>query len=72
MDWEAQEPLGGSPAAILETAHPAKFPDEIEKTLGFSPAVPEAIAKAEKLPEDFDRQPADYQVFRKYLLSRLS
>jgi len=72
LDWEAEESLGDSPAAILETAHPAKFPEEIEKTLGFSPAVPEAIATAERLPEDFDRQPADYEAFRQYLLSRHS
>jgi threonine synthase len=72
LDWQAEEPLNGSPAAILETAHPAKFPQEIEKILGFSPAVPAAIAAAEKLPEDYDRQPADYQVFKEYLLSRHS
>ncbi|HZV36087.1 MAG TPA: threonine synthase, partial [Verrucomicrobiae bacterium] len=30
LDWEETEPLGGLPAVILETAHPAKFPEEIE------------------------------------------
>jgi threonine synthase len=72
LDWQEEERLNDSPAAILETAHPAKFPEEIEKTLGFSPEVPPAIAAAEKLPEDYDRQPADYQVFKEYLLSRHS
>ena len=70
LDWQAQEPLAGRPAVILETAHPAKFPEEIERTLGFSPEVPPAIAAAEELPENFDRQPADYEVFRKYLLAQ--
>ncbi len=54
LDWLAVEPLSGAPAVVLETAHPAKFPEEIEKTLGFSPEVPSAIAAAEKLPEDYD------------------
>src|ERR1700744_183580 len=30
QDWQKSEPLNGLPAAILETADPAKFPEEIE------------------------------------------
>src|SRR5271163_1236166 len=63
LDWRETEPLAGLPAAILETAHPAKFPEEIEKALGFSPDVPPAIAAAEKLLEQFDRMSADYNAF---------
>jgi len=70
LDWQQTESLAGLPAAILETAHPAKFPEEIEQTLGFSPEVPPAIAAAEKLPEQFDRLPADYEDFKQYLLAR--
>ena len=69
-DWLALEPLNGLPAAILETANPAKFPEEIEKTIGFSPDVPPAMEALNKLPEDFDRLPADYTTFRNYLLAR--
>ena len=31
---DAVEPLNGAPAVILETANPAKFPEEIEKDDG--------------------------------------
>jgi len=70
LDWAATEPRNGLPAVILETAHPAKFPEEIETLLGFSPDVPSAILAAEKLPETYDRLPADYETFKQYLLAR--
>ena len=55
---------------MLETANPAKFPEEIEKTIGFSPDVPPAMEAMNKLPEDYDRLGADYGKFRDYLLAR--
>jgi len=72
QDWLATEPLSGLPAVILETANPAKFPEEIEKTIGFAPDVPPAMTAAIKLPEDFDRMGADYEKFREYLLQKHS
>ena len=68
LDWQKTESLGDLPAAVIETAHPAKFPEEIEKTLGFSPEVPPSITAAEKLPENYDRMAADYDKFRAYLV----
>ena len=70
LDFCAAEPLGDSPAVVLETAHPAKFPEQIERLLGFSPEVPPALAALDKLSEDFDRLPVDYTQFQQYLLSR--
>jgi len=70
QDWLATEPLNGLPAVILETANPAKFPEEIEKTIGFAPDVPPAMTAAIQLPEDFDRMGADYGKFREYLIQR--
>jgi threonine synthase len=70
LDWQETEPLEGLPAVILETADPAKFPEEIEKNMGWSPDVPPPMTAALKLPEDFDRMPADYEVFKHYLLKR--
>lgn len=55
------------PAMILETANPAKFPEEIEKMMNWSPDIPPAMEAALKLPEDFDRMNADYEKFRQYL-----
>jgi threonine synthase len=68
QDWLETEPLNGWPAVILETANPAKFPEEIEKNMGWSPDVPPAMTAAIQLSEDFDRLGADYEKFRAYLL----
>ncbi|HEY5042347.1 MAG TPA: threonine synthase [Verrucomicrobiae bacterium] len=68
LDWQEHEPLNGLPAAILETANPAKFPEEIERMMGWSPDIPPAMAAVLKLPEDFDRLNVDYEKFREYLV----
>jgi threonine synthase len=68
QDFLEQEPLGQTPAVVLETAHPAKFPEEIERILGFAPEVPVALAAQENLPEDYDRMGVDYTAFKNYLL----
>lgn len=64
------EKTDGGPAVILETANPAKFPEEIEKLFKWSPDVPPAMAEALKLPEDYDRMGADYEEFKAYLILR--
>ncbi len=58
------------PAVIVETANPAKFPEEVEKVVGWPPDVPENMLAALKLPEDFDRMGADYEKFKAYLLQK--
>lgn len=68
QDWLQTETLNGSPAAILETANPAKFPEEIEKAFGWSPDVPPKMEAMIKLPEDFDRMGTNYEQFRDYLI----
>ena len=55
------ESLDGLPAVILETANPAKFPEEIERMMGWSPDIPPAMEATNKMPEDFDRMDADYR-----------
>jgi threonine synthase len=70
LDWQAVEPLGGAPAVIIETANPAKFPEEIQKMMSWEPDIPPAMAAGLKLPEDFDRMGADYEKFRDYLVRR--
>jgi threonine synthase len=70
QDWLATEPLGDAPAVIVETANPAKFPEEVEKVVGWPPDVPPAMTAAIQLPEDFDRMDADYEKFKAYLLAR--
>lgn len=51
----------------LETANPAKFPEEINKILGISPKAPESLSKLDKLKEDYSRMKADYGAFYEYL-----
>ena len=70
LDWNAAEPLGNGPAVIVETANPAKFPEEVEKVVGWPPDVPAAMTAAIQLPEDFDRMGADYEKFREYLVAK--
>jgi threonine synthase len=72
QDWNAVEPLGNSPAVIVETANPAKFPVEVQKVVGWEPDVPNNMLASLKLPEDFDRMGADYAKFREYLLQKHS
>ena len=69
QDFVQTEPLGDSPAVVLETAHPAKFPEEIERLLGFSPEMPLSLATLDHLPEDCDRMAADYGQFNRYLIN---
>jgi threonine synthase len=70
QDYLAQEPLDGAPAVVVETAHPAKFPEEIEKVLGFVPEPPAALAALDGLEEQYERMAVDYEAFREYLLER--
>jgi threonine synthase len=55
-------------AVSVETAHPAKFPDEIEQLLGFSPEVPPSLANVEKKAESYRTMSADYGAFHKLIL----
>jgi threonine synthase len=54
----------------LETAHPAKFPEEIIKILGFDPELPKSLEGLEDKEEQFDYLPNSYSEFKKYLLEK--
>ncbi len=43
-DYHTQSHTGDTPAIILATAHPAKFPDAVEAATGRRPALPERLA----------------------------
>ncbi|MCE5227989.1 threonine synthase [bacterium] len=70
LDYCASEPLGNAPAVVVETAHPAKFPDEIERTTGVHPDAPPALAALDGLTEDYDSMPAEYEAFKAYLVKK--
>ena len=47
------------PIVTLATAHPAKFPDAVERAAGTRPAQPRRVAHIFDRAERFDRLPAD-------------
>ena len=50
-------------AVSLETAHPAKFPDEVRALTGVEPDLPPSLAAIEALPEHYERLGVDYPAF---------
>ncbi len=54
----------------LETAHPAKFPDEIRTLLGVEPEAPPSLAGLDTKPEFYTDLNLDYRDFRTYLLDQ--
>lgn len=67
LDYTSQESLGGGPAVVVETAHPAKFPEEIEKLLKIEPEAPPTLSRLDSLDESYDSMDADYATFREYV-----
>lgn len=58
-----------SPCVSLETADPAKFPDEIVRLTGLNPPLPSAMAKLDDQEEHFQRMAGDYASLKNYLAS---
>jgi len=54
----------------VETAHPAKFPEEIEKLLNFTPEVPKSLADLDKKQESSLDMSKDYDLFHQLLTRR--
>lgn len=66
---KSEPPAGADPLCVsLETAHPAKFPQEIMKILSIDPDLPESLKGIEEKPEMFEEIGNDYGSFKKYLL----
>jgi threonine synthase len=55
-------------AISLETAHPAKFPDEVRKLTGLEPALPASIEGLDAKPERIVESSSDYATFKAHLL----
>jgi threonine synthase len=55
------------PTVVLSTAHPAKFPDDVAKATGVTPALPRGTASLAGRPERFDRLPGDAEVIKAYV-----
>jgi len=60
-------PEPGVPTVTLATAHPAKFPDAVERATGVRPALPAHLADLLERPERFDRLPNDLVAVERYV-----
>ncbi|MBL0924173.1 MAG: threonine synthase [Sphingomonadaceae bacterium] len=58
------------PIVTLATAHPAKFPDAVERATGLRPSLPRRVAQLFDREERFDVLPGDYEAVRNYVLER--
>jgi len=56
------------PAVSVETAHPAKFPEEIQAVLGVDSEIPPSLKGLEAKPESYESIATDYEPFRDFLL----
>lgn len=66
-------PEAGQPGQLcvsLETAHPAKFPEQIRDILNLDPELPPSLQGLEERPEHFDLLENNYEAFKSYLKSR--
>lgn len=52
----------------LETAHPAKFGEEITRELNISPAIPDSLLKIESKNEEYISLGNNYDAFRNFLI----
>jgi len=63
---------GDKPLCVsLETAHPAKFPDEIRELLGINPELPQALKDIDQRSGEPAYLSGDYGEFRQYLQQHL-
>lgn len=55
------------PMVTLATAHPAKFPDAVERAIGLRPALPPRLADLHERPERFMVIPAEERGLKRFL-----
>lgn len=55
-------------AISLETAHPAKFPDEVRALTNSEPVLPPSLEGIEELEELYGELPVDYEAFKSHLV----
>ncbi|HSV21469.1 MAG TPA: threonine synthase [Xanthobacteraceae bacterium] len=56
------------PTVVLSTAHPAKFPDAVEKACGVHPGLPDWLADLASRPERVTVLPADLSAVENHIL----
>jgi threonine synthase len=71
LEFLKQNPGYNSPDQLcitLETAHPAKFPEEIHRLIGIDPPLPASLMGLDDKKEIYGDLPNNYAEFRAYLL----
>ena len=63
-------PITNQLGYILETAHPVKFPDVVEKAIGKKIEIPEAVKHLFKNKKRSVLLPKDYDCFKEWLINR--
>ncbi|MFW5972980.1 MAG: threonine synthase, partial [Bacteroidota bacterium] len=58
-----------SPVVVLSTAHPAKFPEVVDRALGFVPEAPPVLARLWKQDTSVTRIPPEASMLRDVILS---
>jgi len=61
----------GTPGVILETAHPVKFTDVVEDTLGLAPEIPGSMQEVMKREKTAHLLPAEYSLFLEFMMGRV-
>lgn len=73
MQYLKKHPEKDSPETLfvsLETAHPAKFPEEINRILNIDPLLPPSLENLEGKPEFVDTIELNYPAFKQYLINK--
>jgi threonine synthase len=68
----AEDHLGATPMITLATAHPAKFPDAVERATGIRPALPPHMADLFDRPERMTRAPNDLAALQTLVRERIA
>ena len=67
------EGLGNDTLSVsVETAHPAKFPEEIQAVLGSNPGIPPSLVGLDHRDEHYETLPTDYEALKGLLIREFS
>jgi threonine synthase len=67
----AEKVQARGPVVVLSTAHPAKFPDAVQKAIGQIPALPPRLSGLLEAKEKFDVLSPDLGLVRSYIAARV-
>ena len=59
------------PTVALATAHPAKFPEAVERAIGRRPPLPDALAEQAERPERAERMANDLSCLKTFIRERV-